>query len=71
MRPNLRTKRGKSRLTGEGPGAAEEVEEEVGAEEALGVAEGAGEDEDSRPVLVDSHGFDGTTPCQSFKRRAG
>ena len=71
MRPSLRTKRGKSRLTGEGPGAVEEVEEEVGAEEALGVAEDAGEEEVSRPVLLDKDGFDGTKPSQSFKRRAG
>lgn len=71
MRPNLRTKRGKSRLTGEDPGAVEEVEEEVGAEEALGVAGDEGEGEDSRPVLLESDGFDGTKPSQSFKRRAG
>lgn len=71
MRPSLRTKRGKNRLTEEGPGAVEEAEEEVGAEEALGVAEDVGEDEDSRPVLLDSDGLYGTKPSQSFKRRAG
>lgn len=71
MRPSLRIKREKSRLIEEGPGAVEEVEGEVGAAEALGVAEDAGEEEGSRLVLLDSDGFDGTKPSQSCKRRAG
>lgn len=70
MRPSLRTKREKSRLIEEGPEAVEEAEGEVGVEEASGVAEGAGEEEDSRPVLLDSDGCGSTKPRQSCGRRA-